>query len=481
VARPLREQFFLATLVLLVPVSAIMTWAAGTTYNEQLVHLRTEAAVLAATIAAHIDRADPDADPAGRELNDFLGSIPIAPGATVRVVDQTGAVVASLRMPASDAVDERAEASAAVSRVPWTVSVGLPTTLAWWRAAPIHNRTIAISGVATLILLAVEAVFVRRWLRSFATLEGHARRVGSGDYSTPAPDPMPSREMEHLRDTFGTMVSRLREAHANIERQVEEERQMRQEVELLQQQVIRQERLAAIGVLLSGIAHELNNPLQAISGFAQLLQRDSNLSADVHGDLALIQKESARASAIIRNLSRFSRQQGSQPQRVHLRDVVASVVELRQRPLQEKGIRLEVVDEAVSPASAVMTELQQVLLNFVINAEHALAMAGTDRPRITIRTTEIAAAVRLECEDNGPGVPVEYEPRLFQPFFTTKPVGEGTGLGLSVSYSIIEAFGGTIGYRRGDEGGAEFYFELPVPAVLEESPRLGAADRRVDS
>jgi C4-dicarboxylate-specific signal transduction histidine kinase len=469
VARPLREQFFLATLVLLVPVSAVLTWAAGTTYNEQLAQLRTEAQRLAVTVAAHIARADPGTDVASAAgIEAFLAEIPLDPGATVRVLDAGGRVVANRRTPPTNDLDELAESSVSVAGRNWTVSVGLPTTLAWWRAGPIYTRTVAISGIATLILLGLEAVFVRRWLRSFTTLEEYARRVGSGDYRTPPAEPMPARELEHLRDTFRTMVSRLGEAHASIARQVEEERAMRQEVELLQQQVIRQERLAAIGVLLSGIAHELNNPLQAISGFAQLLQRDASLSADVRADLELIHKESGRASAIIRNLSRFSRQKDSAPVSIHLRDVVASVVELRQRPLQEKGIVLAIEDEAVEPVTAVLTELQQVLLNFVINAEHALVSSRTLQPRIAIRTIDIAGGVRLEVEDNGPGVPPEDEPKLFQPFFTTKPVGEGTGLGLSVSYGIIEGFGGTIGYRRIETGGAEFYVELPVPASIDD-------------
>ena len=471
-ARPLREQFFLATLVLLVPVTAVMTWAAGSTYTDQLRQLRGDAARLAGTVAAHIDRSRPDDD---ARLSEYLQAIPLEPGATLRVVDPTGGVVARREVPAADEVGEFARGEAAVARRPWTVHVGLPTTVAWWRAGAISRRIIAISGIATLVLLVLEAQFVRRWLRSFSTLEQHARRVGSGDYRTPPFEPMPARELEQLRDTFAAMVARLRQAHDSIARQVEEERAMRQQVELLHQQVIRQERLAAIGVLLSGIAHELNNPLQAISGLSQLLQRDTGLSDDIRGDLALIQKESARASAIIRNLSRFSRQQGSQPTRVYLRDVVGAVVELRQRRLHEKGIALEIDDQATEPVAAVLNELQQVLLNFVVNAEHALAAAGTARPRIVIRTADVAGGVRLEVEDNGPGVPAEHESKLFQPFFTTKPAGEGTGLGLSVSCDIIQAFGGSIGYELASSGGARFFFDLPAAALEAEEAKARRA------
>jgi len=147
---------------------------------------------------------------------------------------------------------------------------------------------------------------------------------------------------------------------------------------------------------------------------------------------------------------------------VYLRDVVASVVELRQRRFQEQGIALDVDEQSSQPTVAVMTELQQVLLNFVINAEQALGSASSIDRRITIRTADTDQGVALEVEDSGPGVRREDESKLFQPFFTTKPIGEGTGLGLSVSYGIVRSYGGTIGYRPGAHGGAVFHFELPI-------------------
>jgi two-component system, NtrC family, sensor kinase len=178
-------------------------------------------------------------------------------------------------------------------------------------------------------------------------------------------------------------------------------------------------------------------------------------------ELALIQKESTRASAIIRNLSRFSRQQGAEPSPVRLRDVVASVVELRQRKLEEDNIELDVVESGNPTVLAVFAELQQVVLNFVINAEQAVMQRPAPR-LISMTTAERDGRAYLEVQDSGPGIPPEDEPKLFQPFFTTKPVGEGTGLGLSVSYGIIQSHGGTIGYRRAPGGGATFYFDLPA-------------------
>jgi two-component system NtrC family sensor kinase len=272
---------------------------------------------------------------------------------------------------------------------------------------------------------------------------------------------MPSLELERMQSSFFEMVSKLRETREALDAQNTEERRIREELELLQRQVIRQERLAAIGVLVSGVAHELNNPLQAILGFAELLQLRKDLPPHIVNDLALIQRESARASGIIRNLSRFGRQQTPEATQVTLRDVVSSVVELRQRKLEENHIRLDIEHGGKQPVMAVFTELQQVVLNLLINAEQAVA-SGVLPPRITIRTLDAGERARLEVQDSGPGVPREHEPKLFQPFFTTKAVGEGTGLGLSISYGIIESHGGMIGYHAAPGGGALFYFELPA-------------------
>jgi signal transduction histidine kinase len=229
--------------------------------------------------------------------------------------------------------------------------------------------------------------------------------------------------------------------------------------------VVRQERLAAVGVLVSGVAHELNNPLQAILGTAELLERGHGLSENALAELAFLKTQSGRAREIIRNLSRFSSQQSGTAAFVDLRAVVAEVVQLRRRDLDSAAIALDVEATSRRRVYANFTELEQVTLNFVINAQQAIEAAGGARGRIAIKVFDAGRKVRLEVLDNGPGVRPEDEPKLFQPFFTTKPVGKGTGLGLSVSYGIIDSYGGTIGYRGNDWGGATFFFELPAHEV----------------
>ncbi|MSO62310.1 MAG: HAMP domain-containing protein [Acidobacteria bacterium] len=356
---------------------------------------------------------------------------------------------------------ERVFGNAVVDRGPWLASVGIPTSVARGRTAPIYRRNFAISVFLTILIFGVTFIFGRRWIKPFDHLDETARRVSRGDLSPLEPHPMPTAEMEHLQQTVRGMITNLQSAREAIAAQVDDERRMREELQSLQQQVIRQERLAAIGVLVSGVAHELNNPLQAILGFSELLQMQKEMPESARADLTLIQKESTRARAIIRNLSRFGRQM-SEPTPVKLHDVVASVMELRHRKLEELNIRVEVDEKSVAPVMAIFTELQQVLLNFAINAEQAIVHSDSETRRIVIRTGDRDGWAWIEVEDSGPGVPPQDEAKLFQPFHTTKQVGEGTGLGLSVSYDIIRTYGGRIGYRPATAGGAVFFFELPI-------------------
>lgn len=459
VARPLREQFAVATLLLLIPIGVVMTFAASAATRTQVDLVRSEAAVFARIIAAHIDTTGPEGD---SSLKTFFESLSLPGGSQIIVADADGTTPFSYTVASDSETFDPLFAGASVRTRPWTVSVSIPALVAWERAGPGTRRTIAISGMATLILLVMQAALLRRWLPALAKIEQSAARVGEGDLDVRMPGKMPSRELDHLRDAFNDMVAKLRAAREAIALQVEEERRMRMALESLQQQVIRQERLAAIGVLVSGIAHELNNPLQTISGFSELLQHDPRLDAQVRSDLGLVHQESARASAIIRNLSRFGRQQETTPAPVALGDVVASVVELRQRHLHDEGVELRRDERAARPALAVFAELQQVVLNFLINAEQALRAVERSARRIVIRTFDEGDCIHVEVEDSGPGVSPENQTKLFQPFFTTKSIGEGTGLGLSVSYGIIHSHGGEIGYRTGALGGALFYFSVPA-------------------
>ena len=412
-------------------------------------------------------------------------TFPLPQGSVVTVTDQNGTILARTvdpdqyigqRTPRTRPLEQiptaeeivgvdgvrRLHGNTFVPGGPWVVSVGIPSDVAFLRAGSLWNRSFSVLfiGIAGWAVFAV--MMSRRFVRSIRVLEGAAQQVASGDLRPLERVSMPSQELAQLYSAFGLMVQRLNETREALDRQMAEEREMREKLQSLQSQVIRQERLAAVGLLVSGVAHEINNPLQAILGFAELLQMQHNLPDSVKADLRLIQKESARACGIIRNLALFARQQPGKAAAVRFADVITSVAELRQRRLESEDIELVVDDRSTHHVMAVFTELQQVVLNFVVNAEQAILSSGRLPGRITVRSRDEGDRVLLEVEDTGPGVPPVDEAKLFQPFFTTKPVGQGTGLGLSVSYGIIDSMGGHMGYRRAPAGGAVFFFDLPA-------------------
>lgn len=425
-------------------------------------------------------------------LQTVFASIPLPEGSVITVTDPASRVLARSRDPEryiGTAVVSRPVAprdvspsqivmgidgvprffgNAVIDRGPWLLSVGIPLTVVNARLAPLLQRDLAIAAATIWTVFTLSLWFSGRLSVALDRLRLAARRIAAGDLSTPIKEPVPSRELSDLQDAFVTMAANLREARQALDRQVDQERKIREALQSLQRQVVRQERLAAVGVLVSGVAHELNNPLQAILGTVELLERHQNLSTETLNEIAFVKVQSGRAREIIRNLSRFSRQQTGPPAFVDLRDVITEVVQLRHRDLGSSSIELEVDSSSYRRVHTNFTEIEQVLLNFVINAQQSIEAAGRPKGRILIRLIDSGRNVRVEVHDDGPGVAPEDEPKLFQPFFTTKPVGKGTGLGLSVSYGIIESYGGTIGYTGNAWGGATFFFELAAadaPAI----------------
>ncbi len=367
----------------------------------------------------------------------------------------------------------RVFANASIDRGPWVLSVGIPTAIATERAKATWRRSLAIAFVWTLASTLIGLTFARRLIRPSIHLKKVATRIASGDFSPPERINPPALEFAELQDAFGTMAASLRGMRDTLDRQLEQERKMREAVQSLQRKVVRQERLAAVGLLVSGVAHELNNPLQAILGTAELLERTGDLDAEALEEVGFVKTQSGRAREIIRNLSRFSSQQPGPPTQLNLREVVDEVVQLRQLALETSSIALGAQVETNRQVFANFTEIEQVILNFVINAEQALVASPHPGGRILIRVSDSGRKVRVDVQDDGPGVQPEDEPKLFQPFFTTKPVGQGTGLGLSVSYGIIDSYSGAIGYHPNEWGGSTFFFELP--AVEAGAPAPGAA------
>lgn len=239
----------------------------------------------------------------------------------------------------------------------------------------------------------------------------------------------------------------------------------------LQQQLIQAEKMAAIGQLVSGVAHELNNPLASISAFAQLLLADNHLTPEQRHSVDVVRAEARRASRIVHNLLTFARQHKAEKVPADVNSVLSQTLELRIYELNVRGIQVVTdFDENVPPVTMVdVHQLQQVLLNLVTNAEQAMGEIERSRHKLTLRTRTLAGAVRIQVEDTGPGIPADAMHQLFNPFFTTKPTGKGTGLGLSISLGIVSEHGGRI-WAENTPTGARFSIDLPLVAVDDRVP-----------
>ena len=240
----------------------------------------------------------------------------------------------------------------------------------------------------------------------------------------------------------------------SVEQDISEERR-------LKEQLIHSERLSAVGQLVAGVAHEINNPLQAVMGFTELLIETENRPA-VRADLEQIRADARRAAKIVHNLLLFARREALEKSVADFNEIVRSTLALRAFELRSGQIRLEEeFSDDVPLIVASREQLQQIIVNLLLNAEQSLR--AMRRPGvITVRTGRDGDTAFVEVADDGPGVPEEKAGQIFEPFFTTKPIGEGTGLGLSVSLGIAEAHGGSLALMPTARGAC---FRLTIPAA----------------
>jgi len=270
-----------------------------------------------------------------------------------------------------------------------------------------------------------------------------------------------SEASEHaapIRRVVALAMTRLPEADPPsvllVGRDVTSEREMR--VRLMES-----DRLAAVGELVAGVAHEVNNPLSSISAFAQIMLRDGGLTPAQRDSLDVIKSETMRASQVVKDLLAFARRSDPLREPLDLNTVVERTLRLRAYQLTANRIELEESLSADLPAViGDARQLQQVCLNLVTNAIQAMATVGHGKLVVTTRA-ENGSAV-LEMRDTGPGIPEAAMAHIFEPFFTTKGEGEGTGLGLSVSYGIISTHGGKIEVANTSPSGTTFRVSLPA-------------------
>ncbi len=261
------------------------------------------------------------------------------------------------------------------------------------------------------------------------------------------------------------------------------------DAQAMESQLIQSEKLAAVGQLVSGVAHELNNPLTSIAGLSEFLLEQKQLGTHDRGHLKVIHEQAERAGKIVRNLLTFARKGPAERTRVDLNDVLQRTILLTSYDLRLKGVDVErEIEPELPDVLGDRHALQQVVLNLLTNAGQAVAQNPDSRPRRIVARTWFDGQVHLRISDSGPGIPDEVLPQLFTPFFTTKEPGQGTGLGLSITYSIVEVHGGHIAVERAAEGGAAFRVDLPrapadaparLPLMDVEPPEPPTTKRRI--
>jgi signal transduction histidine kinase len=243
-------------------------------------------------------------------------------------------------------------------------------------------------------------------------------------------------------------------------------------------QLLQTEKLASLGQTMSGVAHELNNPLATILACAERLN-DRRLDETIRRDLSAIHNAAERAARIVRNLQMFVRKRHTTRTTVDLTRVVRETVALR--AYDHRAANLSIIDELPEELPPVFVDphqIQQIVLNLIINAEQAMIEAhGRGTLQLRAWNDRDRESVVLEVTDDGPGVPEEAQTKVFDPFYTTKVVGKGTGLGLTVAYAIAQEHGGRISVESAPGQGASFFLELPVGTTPVRAPEPAADPR----
>jgi two-component system NtrC family sensor kinase len=261
----------------------------------------------------------------------------------------------------------------------------------------------------------------------------------------------------------------------------------------LREQITQSEKLSGLGRMIAGVAHELNNPLTSVIGYAQLL-RTMPPGEKFSARLDTVRKEAERCRRIVHNLLRFARPHTPERRPFSLNEVVDNTAQLLAYPVRSAGCRILLdLDRALPSVVGDVYDIEQALVNLVTNAQQAMASAEI-HGAITLRTFGgPEGRVVLEVEDEGPGIPEEARARVFDPFFTTKPVGQGTGLGLWLVYNAVSSHGGSIDAGVSPSGGARFRLEFPAGPVapvavdaivadpLDDAPRVSARILVVDA
>ncbi len=358
-------------------------------------------------------------------------------------------------------------AFAPVEKYGWGAVVAQPMAIAFGAAERLRFYTVTWAVAGLVLAIAVGALLARRVTSPIQRLSRAAAAIAAGDYGVPV-EPGGRDEIGDLGRAFVSMTSEIRRRdeeiralNVDLTKRVEERTA---ELKTAQDQILRTRRLAALGSLGAGLAHELNNPMTAITGYLAILRKQAPADGPQAEMIARAQEQAGRVARVVEDLRSFADQERSvSGQRFSLGRTVNSALSLYEERLRSSGIDLEThIDERLPDAQGDPVQIQQVVAHLVENAINAMPSGG--RLEVSLGTVD-GDALRLRVSDTGKGIPAPIRERIFDPFFTTKEQQGQVGLGLSVSHSIVEAHHGRIVVESEEGVGAAITVLLPAVAA----------------
>ncbi len=317
------------------------------------------------------------------------------------------------------------------------------------------KMSISLLLIALVLIIAFGTIINIKLATSIATpirtLEKITKKISQGDFSESI-EVKGKDELASLEIAFNQMEDRLKNALWSLEHTIEKLREK-------QAQLVEAEKLASVGKLAAGIAHEINNPLTAVLTFSNLMLEQCPPSDPRHDKLKLMARETNRARNIVRQLLNFGRETVIKPEKININQPVAEIADSLIAQDAFKGIDLDVkLGDNLPEVDADPAQIGQVVMNILLNAIHAITPPG----RIEVATRMNGNNVEIVFSDTGAGIPEEHIHKIFDPFFTTKGASKGTGLGLAVSYGIIKKHGGDIEVTSSVGQGTKFKVRLPI-------------------
>ena len=321
----------------------------------------------------------------------------------------------------------------------------ITATAAYLTARQLLDDLVFVGLVLVLVAALFGVVVSRRITRPLEGLSNAVRKIAKGDFDVNVAIKSMD-EIGELSTSFNNMADELKERESSLKK--------------AQHALVQSEKMAAVGTLSAGLAHEVKNPLSAVLGYAQLSKRKLGQPEALKQHLDTIETETRRCNEIIGNLMQFSRREKGEHSQISVNEVVQKSIGIVDHQLSLKDVRIESdLAEDLPAISGNANQLQQVLMNLMINAQQAIGEGGGT---VDLATFVEGESVLITVSDTGPGIDEDVAAKIFEPFYTTKPAGQGTGLGLSVTYGIIQDHSGDISVKRADSGGAKFVIKLPV-------------------